>query len=80
MAVPRKEKQSSVARNQAHGRAGCGPAKSSTCEIPQVFRIATLNVGTMRGTSSEVVETVSRRGVQTCAAFRRCGGEGAWRE
>ena len=31
-----------------------------------MFRIASLNVGTLRGRSSEVVKTVSRRGVDLC--------------
>ena len=31
-----------------------------------MFRIASLNIGTLRGRSSEVVETVSRRGVDLC--------------
>ena len=32
----------------------------------KMFRIASLNVGTLRGRSSEVVKTVSRRGVDLC--------------
>ena len=39
-----------------------------------MFRIASLNVGTLRGRSSEVVETVSRRGVDLC-----CLQEVRWR-
>ena len=55
----------------AHGRVGkslrCGPTRSSNRETPhQMFRIASLNVGTLRGRSSEVVEIVFRRGVDLC--------------
>ena len=39
-----------------------------------MFRIVSLNVGTLRGRSSEVVETVSRRGVDLC-----CLQEVRWR-
>ena len=64
----------------AHGIVGkslrCGPTRSSNHETPhqKVFRIASLNVGTLRGRSSEVVETVSRRGVDQC-----CLQEVRWR-
>ena len=34
--------------------------------MPKSFRVGTLNVGTMRGKSNEVVETVSRRRVDLC--------------
>ena len=53
-----------------------GLVRSSSCEIPQksLFRVATLNVGTMRGRSSEVVETISRRGIDLC-----CIQEVRWR-
>ena len=66
---------------RAHGRVGkslrCGPTRSSINETPhqKMFRIASLNVGTLRGRSSEVVETVSRRGVDLCRLqeVRWCG-------
>ena len=64
-----------------NGRVGCGPTRSShvymrnSSEIPRVkFRVATLNVGTLRGRSGEVVETLSRRGVDVC-----CIQEVRWR-
>ena len=76
MAVLSKSNRSSGARNPAHGRVGgdsggrCGPTRSSISEIPHPsqnrFRIASLNVGTLRGRTSEVVETVSRRGIDLC--------------
>ena len=54
----------------------CGLVRSSSCKIPHkslsLFRIATLNVGTMRGRSSEVVETMSRRGVDLCCVQEVC--------
>ena len=40
----------------------------------QNFRVATLNIGTMRGRSGEVVETVARRAVDVC-----CLQEVRWR-
>ena len=64
----------------AHGRVGkslrCGPIRSSNHETPhqKMFRIVSLNVVTLRGRSSEVVETVSRRGVDLC-----CVQEVRWR-
>ena len=55
----------------AHGRFGkfrCGPTRSSIHETPHQknFRIASLNVSTLRGRSSEVVETKSRRSMDLC--------------
>ena len=63
----------SVVKGRARKR---GLVRSSSCEIPRksLFRIATLNVGTMRGRSSEVVETMSRRGIDLC-----CIQEIRWR-
>ena len=62
-----------------HGRVGnirCGPTRSSIREIPhqKKFRIASLNVGTLRGRYNEVVETISRRNVDLC-----CLQETRWR-
>lgn len=58
------------------GRAGrYGPARSASCEIPyHTLRIGTLNVGTMKGRSSEVVETATRRQMDMC-----CLQEVRWR-
>ena len=55
----------------AHGRDGkfrCGPTRSSIHEIPhqKKFRTASLDAGTLRGRSSEVVETMSGRSVDLC--------------
>ena len=63
----------SVVKGRARKR---GLVRSSSCEIPRksLFRIATLNVGTMRGRSSEVVETMSRRDIDLC-----CMQEVRWR-
>ena len=61
-----------VVKFPAHGRVGkslrCGPTRSLIHETPhqKMFRIASLNVGTLRGRSGEVVETVWRRGVDLC--------------
>ena len=56
----------------ANGRAGVnvGPVRSISCEILQKrfkLRIASLNVGTMRGKASEIVETLARRRIDICA-------------
>ena len=56
------------------GAAGSGPSGQSS-ECPKPFRVGTLNVGTMRGKASEVVETVSRRGVDLC-----CLQETSWKK
>ena len=63
----------SVVKGRARKR---GLVRPSSCEIPRksLFRIATLNVGTMRGRSSEFVETMSRRGIDLC-----CMQEVRWR-
>ena len=64
----------------AHGRVDkslrCGPIRSSIHETPhqKIFRIASLNVGTLGGRSSEEVETVSRGGLNLC-----CLQEVQWR-
>ena len=64
----------------AHGRVGkfrCGPTRSSIHEMPhqKKFRIASLNVDSLRGRSSEVVETISRRsvGLYCLQEIRSCG-------
>ena len=55
-----------------HGRVGdVGPARSISSEILQkrvALRVASLNVGTMRGRASEVVETLERRRIDICAS------------
>ena len=56
------------------GAAGSGPSGESS-ECPKTFRVGTLNVGTMQGKASEVVETVSRRGVHLC-----CLQETRWKK
>ena len=56
------------------GAAGSGPSGESS-ECPKTLRVGTLNVGTMRGKASEVVETVSRRGVDLC-----CLQETRWKK
>ena len=49
---------------------GCGAAGSGPCgessKCPKSFRVGTLNVATMKGKASEVVETVPRRIVDLC--------------
>ena len=57
------------------GRTGRGPVRSTSCETPHnTFKIASWNIGTMRGRSSEIVETITRRNVDLC-----CVQEVRWR-
>ena len=57
----------SVSGLAARGRGAAGSGRSGeSSECPKSFRVGTLNVGTMRGKSNEVVETVSRRRVDLC--------------
>ena len=58
-----------------NGRTGSGPVRSTSCETPyDTFRIASWNIGTMRGRSSEIVETITRRNIDLC-----CVQEVRWR-
>ena len=58
-----------------NGRTGSGPVRSTSCETPHdTFKIASWNIGTMRGRSSEIVETITRRNVDLC-----CVQEVRWR-
>ena len=57
-----------------NGRTGSGPVRSTSCEIPHdTLKIASWNIGTMRGRSSEIVETIMRN-VDLC-----CMQELRWR-
>ena len=57
------------------GRTGSGPVRLTSCETPHdTFKIASWNIGTMRGRSSEIVETITRRNVDLC-----CVQEVRWR-
>ena len=59
----------------ANGRVGSGPTRSISCEIPQnTLKVASWNIGTMRGRSSEIVETITRRNIDLC-----CVQEVRWR-
>ena len=58
-----------------NGRTGSGPVRSTSCETPHdTFKIASWNVGTMRGRPSEIVETITRRNIDLC-----CVQEVRWR-
>ena len=58
-----------------NGRTGSGPVRSTSCETPHdTFKIAPWNIGTMRGRSSEIGETITRRNVDLC-----CVQEVRWR-
>ena len=58
-----------------NGRTGSGPVRSTLCETPHdTFKIASWNIGTMRGRSSEIVETITRRNIDLC-----CVQEVRWR-
>ena len=50
----------------------CGSTRSTSCEIPQnTLKTASLNVGTMKGRYSEIVETITRRQIDLCYAVCR---------
>ena len=58
-----------------NGRTGSGPVRSTSCKTKHdTFKIASWNTGTMRGRSSEIVETITRRNVDLC-----CMQEVRWR-
>ena len=58
-----------------NGRTGSGPVRSTSCETPHdTIKIASWNIGTMRGRSSEIVETITRRNIDLC-----CVQEVRWR-
>ena len=59
-----------------NSRTGSGPVRSTSCETPHdTLKIASWNIGTMRGRSSEIVETITRRNVDLC-----CVQEVRWRD
>ena len=67
--------------SSAHGRDGVNPEhhqivnqQSGTDATNSILRIGSLNVGTMRGRSGEVIETLERRKVDVC-----CVQEIRWR-
>ena len=45
----------------------CTPAPASPASVPRKLRIASWNVGTMSGRSTEVVEAITRRNVDICS-------------
>ena len=51
-----------------NGRTGSGSVRSRSCETPHdTFKIASWNISTMRGRSSEIVETITRRNIDLCS-------------
>ena len=70
-----------VSEGPAHGRKNLRSGHSQTViklpdqeRLQERLRVATVNVGTLRGRASEVVETVSRRNIDIC-----CLQEVRWR-
>ena len=58
-----------------NGRTGNGPVRPTSCKIPyNKFKIASWNIGTMRGRSNEIVEIITRRNIDLC-----CVQEVRWR-
>ena len=75
--VVRNNGTGTLSEGVVNGRAGVnvGPVRSISCEILQKrfkLRIASLNVGTMRGKASEIVETLARRRIDICAVQETC--------
>ena len=70
--VLRNSRTRTLSEGVVNGRAGVnvGPIRSISCKILQKrskLRIASLNVGTMCGKASEIVETLARRRIEICA-------------
>ena len=70
--VERNNGTGTLCEGVVNGRAGVNvvSVRSISCEILQKkfkLRIASLNVGTMRGRASEIVETLARRRINICA-------------
>ena len=64
-----------VVEGVVNGRARSGLVRSSIHENPHsLLRIASWNVGTLKGRSNEIVETISRRKIDIC-----CVQEVRWR-
>ena len=70
-----------VSEGPAHGRKNVRSGHSQTViklpdqeTLQEILHVATVNVGTLRGRASEVVETVSRRNIDI-----RCLQEVRWR-
>ena len=58
-----------------NGRASGGLVRSSSCKIPlSNLRIASWNVGTLRGRSNEIVDTLYRRNVDIYVVSRKLDG------
>ena len=62
-----------VSEGPAHARKNVRSGHSQTViklpdqeRLPEILRVATANVGTLRGRASEVVKTVSRRNIDIC--------------
>ena len=75
--VVRNNGTGTLSEGVVNRRAGVnvGPIRSISCEILQKrfkLRIASLNVGTMRGKASEIVETLARRRIDICAVQETC--------
>ena len=51
-----------------NGRTENGPVRSTSYETSLIntFKIASWNIGTMRGRSSEIVETITRKNIDLC--------------
>ena len=60
-----------------NGRTGNEPVRLASCKSPyNAFKIASWNIVTMRGRSSEIVETITRRNVDLCSVQKvRCFGK-----
>ena len=75
--VERNNGTGTVCEGVVNGRAGVnvGPVRSISCKILQKrfkLRIASLNVGTMRGRASKIVESLARRRIDICAVQETC--------
>ena len=73
-----KNRTGNCAEGVVNGRTGNRPVRLTSCEIPyNTFKIASWNIGAMRGRSSEIVETITRRNIDLCCV-QEVRWRGAW--
>ena len=69
-----KNRTGNYVEGVVNGRTGSEPVRLTSCETPHDTLKIACCIGTMRGRSSEIVETITRRNVDLC-----CVQEVRWR-
>ena len=77
--IVRNNRTGTLSEGVVNSKAGVnvGPVRLIPCKILQKkfkLRITSLNVGTMRGRASEIVETLARKRISICAVQKHVGG------